>query len=199
MGPRGLDYRVKHRYRHGSPRRAAAQSTAPSTGIVVAEPDCDRNVVGEADEPYIVLILGGARLAGDVGGEPCNGAGGSARQHALQHGLELIKGRWVDGFDRDRRCLVSKDILAIALDGLDRIGHRPRPLIGDRRIEGGKVNRPHGLRTKHERIDPLPFAIDLRLHRAIPDSLETGDRKSTRLNSSHQIISYAVFCLKKKK
>src|SRR5258708_16980646 len=31
--------------------------------------------------------------------------------------------------------------------------------------------------------------------------LEPGieDRKSTRLNSSHQIISYAVFCLKKKK
>jgi len=28
--------------------------------------------------------------------------------------------------------------------------------------------------------------------------LEDGDRKSTRLNSSHQIISYAVFCLKKK-
>src|SRR5258708_28709204 len=28
--------------------------------------------------------------------------------------------------------------------------------------------------------------------------LTPGDRKSTRLNSSHQIISYAVFCLKKK-
>src|SRR5258708_18317574 len=28
---------------------------------------------------------------------------------------------------------------------------------------------------------------------------QTIDRKSTRLNSSHQIISYAVFCLKKKK
>src|SRR5688572_31887481 len=27
----------------------------------------------------------------------------------------------------------------------------------------------------------------------------TGDRKSTRLNSSHSQISYAVFCLKKKK
>src|SRR5258707_9510739 len=27
----------------------------------------------------------------------------------------------------------------------------------------------------------------------------TGDRKSTRLNSSHANISYAVFCLKKKK
>src|SRR5258708_15277049 len=29
--------------------------------------------------------------------------------------------------------------------------------------------------------------------------LDQLDRKSTRLNSSHQIISYAVFCLKKKK
>src|SRR5260221_6060388 len=28
---------------------------------------------------------------------------------------------------------------------------------------------------------------------------EDGDRKSTRLNSSHTVISYAVFCLKKKK
>src|SRR5215475_13839421 len=30
-------------------------------------------------------------------------------------------------------------------------------------------------------------------------SLDAGDRKSTRLNSSHVKISYAVFCLKKKK
>src|SRR5436190_11963224 len=29
--------------------------------------------------------------------------------------------------------------------------------------------------------------------------LVAGDRKSTRLNSSHTVISYAVFCLKKKK
>src|SRR5258708_18475966 len=36
----------------------------------------------------------------------------------------------------------------------------------------------------------------------LPSPLDAGellDRKSTRLNSSHQIISYAVFCLKKKK
>src|SRR5438552_7821898 len=31
------------------------------------------------------------------------------------------------------------------------------------------------------------------------DGTDVRDRKSTRLNSSHQIISYAVFCLKKKK
>src|SRR5438132_10622477 len=30
-------------------------------------------------------------------------------------------------------------------------------------------------------------------------SIQNGDRKSTRLNSSHTVISYAVFCLKKKK
>src|SRR5438132_7883177 len=31
------------------------------------------------------------------------------------------------------------------------------------------------------------------------EARERGDRKSTRLNSSHTVISYAVFCLKKKK
>src|SRR5258708_19426239 len=40
--------------------------------------------------------------------------------------------------------------------------------------------------------------IDPALKRPI-DDLSRLDRKSTRLNSSHQIISYAVFCLKKKK
>src|SRR5258708_19399272 len=33
----------------------------------------------------------------------------------------------------------------------------------------------------------------------VPPTFARLDRKSTRLNSSHQIISYAVFCLKKKK
>src|SRR2546426_2180469 len=36
---------------------------------------------------------------------------------------------------------------------------------------------------------------------SVPDTNQArcGDRKSTRLNSSHLVISYAVFCLKKKK
>src|SRR5690349_24233710 len=34
--------------------------------------------------------------------------------------------------------------------------------------------------------------------RSFADSLSRADRKSTRLNSSHVEISYAVFCLKKK-
>src|SRR5687768_17913761 len=39
----------------------------------------------------------------------------------------------------------------------------------------------------------------VRLASTDPDHLRITDRKSTRLNSSHGYISYAVFCLKKKK
>src|SRR5258708_17980373 len=49
---------------------------------------------------------------------------------------------------------------------------------------------------------PPPFARVLNQRGAEnPAATRTTktDRKSTRLNSSHQIISYAVFCLKKKK
>src|SRR3712207_7503595 len=42
----------------------------------------------------------------------------------------------------------------------------------------------------------LEVAVDERLIQNRPEML---DRKSTRLNSSHANISYAVFCLKKKK
>src|SRR2546429_7144653 len=37
------------------------------------------------------------------------------------------------------------------------------------------------------------------LYTGLSESMESTDRKSTRLNSSHGYISYAVFCLKKKK
>src|SRR2546430_11474627 len=43
------------------------------------------------------------------------------------------------------------------------------------------------------------FVRDGRPEQPRPDDLGGRDRKSTRLNSSHSQISYAVFCLKKKK
>src|SRR5438067_9159562 len=53
---------------------------------------------------------------------------------------------------------------------------RERVLGRDPRLRGGRVEILEGaVRVRHE-----------------------GDRKSTRLNSSHVSISYAVFCLKKK-
>src|SRR5258708_16167825 len=48
----------------------------------------------------------------------------------------------------------------------------------------------------------MPKSMKTLRERLCCDSISTSaktDRKSTRLNSSHQIISYAVFCLKKKK
>src|SRR6266481_7654486 len=46
-----------------------------------------------------------------------------------------------------------------------------------------------------------PHARPICTNRGVPDApVQSGrDRKSTRLNSSHSSISYAVFCLKKKK
>src|SRR2546426_3931886 len=53
---------------------------------------------------------------------------------------------------------------------------------------------------------PLPpVGRDLEILRVHPvsrvhhEDADLGDRKSTRLNSSHLVISYAVFCLKKKR
>src|SRR5471030_3475524 len=49
---------------------------------------------------------------------------------------------------------------------------------------------------------PILFVVPVRqasIDDFDPDRLGVGDRKSTRLNFSHLGISYAVFCLKKKK
>src|SRR5690242_21432487 len=49
------------------------------------------------------------------------------------------------------------------------------------------------------RVDDNGRGIPVDAHRDYPDKSAAEDRKSTRLNSSHMSISYAVFCLKKKK
>src|SRR2546426_7770802 len=49
--------------------------------------------------------------------------------------------------------------------------------------------------SRAEIIDRIAVTLD---NQVITES-EILDRKSTRLNSSHLVISYAVFCLKKKK
>src|SRR5256885_4946666 len=65
----------------------------------------------------------------------------------------------------------------------------------DRGHAGPGLCRPGRARSLRagvrQRLLPAPGPGALRAH--------AGDRKSTRLNSSHLVISYAVFCLKKKK
>src|SRR2546429_4658103 len=58
----------------------------------------------------------------------------------------------------------------------------------------GHIIHPHG--QTHVKLSDIPpqQAID-----SVRQCLDALDRKSTRLNSSHGYISYAVFCLKKKK
>src|SRR2546422_4720939 len=71
---------------------------------------------------------------------------------------------------------------------LFRSPHRPPRGASVQRLDGGD-SRGHGLRQRaHERRRGRGEHGPGRL-----------DRKSTRLNSSHGYISYAVFCLKKKK
>src|SRR5437762_3957916 len=56
----------------------------------------------------------------------------------------------------------------------------------------GKLVLP-GFIDGHVHLDKVLIRDELREHDGT-----LGDRKSTRLNSSHRCISYAVFCLKKK-
>src|SRR2546430_5614686 len=63
----------------------------------------------------------------------------------------------------------------------------------------GERRLPHEHFVDHARQAVLVAPpVDLRAPRRLLRA-HIGDRKSTRLNSSHSQISYAVFCLKKKK
>src|SRR5256884_4187592 len=55
------------------------------------------------------------------------------------------------------------------------------------------------LRERQEDIPLLVRHFTQQFCRRMNKVIDTVDRKSTRLNSSHGYISYAVFCLKKKK
>src|SRR3712207_7452389 len=65
-------------------------------------------------------------------------------------------------------------------------------LLVDVEDELGRRRREELLGVASERL----AEADLRRHRVLGDAVLV-DRKSTRLNSSHANISYAVFCLKK--
>src|SRR5256885_12783983 len=76
-----------------------------------------------------------------------------------------------------RSAVRQPDRRAGAHEGSERRGARSVPASARAPHRGGEQRRRGGARQGH----PL------------------RDRKSTRLNSSHLVISYAVFCLKKKK
>src|SRR5690348_10643839 len=94
------------------------------------------------------------------------------------------------------------------LSPFGRLGKNGRGTIADRRArDHGTIGRVYRERDvgemvqrmrhrKRRRADGVPGVV----RRVEPEMIQAQvDRKSTRLNSSHPSISYAVFCLKKKK
>src|SRR5207244_4707694 len=91
----------------------------------------------------------------------------------------------------------------IARDVQVDVEHEPRTALGahevDRQHDVAAVGAlqldaeaPLVLLPRHRQ-----WALDHTVAGMVHIALDDRDRKSTRLNSSHQIISYAVFCLKK--
>src|SRR5947209_14689791 len=85
--------------------------------------------------------------------------------------------------DEDRGGLLTSTVTTRAVTGFQRGQQSPREMTGCRLK-----------RLQHCRNRLLSYQ-DV----ALDGDVLSGDRKSTRLNSSHANISYAVFCLKKKK
>src|SRR5690242_21161239 len=73
--------------------------------------------------------------------------------------------------------------------------HDALPIFEQFRIgESKELKHPECVRC------PPVVLVTVKNHRGVfVDAFFTEDRKSTRLNSSHMSISYAVFCLKKKR
>src|SRR5207247_10869193 len=81
--------------------------------------------------------------------------------------------------------------------------HDALPISGSCRARQVIAEAARSALAVGEPLHPGAGGVDLHVHGGLAsrhigdDALE--DRKSTRLNSSHEWISYAVFCLKKKK
>src|SRR5207249_8237733 len=104
--------------------------------------------------------------------------------------------------------------VALGLSAFDRavpVGVLRAHVLGKRRIRGRHfealehvlvTDEASGIRPHFSArgMIPVVMTVDDVLHRDIKPLRQFSlDRKSTRLNSSHVSISYAVFCLKKKK
>src|SRR5207253_9041796 len=86
--------------------------------------------------------------------------------------------------------------------------HDALPIYRHQRIDSQEFaagdTRHINRRLEHVVLAVLVHPVDAHDRRAVDEfgrqlDISHGDRKSTRLNSSHVAISYAVFCLKKKK
>src|SRR2546426_9950959 len=113
------------------------------------------------------------------------GIGHQMAEKPVRHGLQEI------------RALAGADLLYGFADGVADGQHlHAIDPAGFDAVSGGVLGNV-GVerdRTFDRRAHPVAVVLAEKQHGQPPE-----DRKSTRLNSSHLVISYAVFCLKKKK
>src|SRR5690625_6599319 len=89
----------------------------------------------------------------------------------------------------------AKKVVKLSQDEARKLSH---PYVGTEHILLGLIREGEGVAAR------VLHNLDVSLNKARQQVLQLlgnneSDRKSTRLNSSHVAISYAVFCLKKKK
>src|SRR5437588_4230689 len=100
----------------------------------------------------------------------------------------------------------SKEELMNCLKSLAQLAEIPlefEAIVVDNASDDGTVQSIMGFMSDNRNVSlrVIPNSRNVGLSRATDQAYReaTGERKSTRLNSSHTVISYAVFCLKKKK
>src|SRR6266540_6554003 len=144
-------------------------------------------------------MVSGLSLA--IGLLPCRGKDDcGSRPPRVRRGPELPHLVLVG--DRQLLRRVQGDHLG-ALGGHHHLLLDPRGRVPVRRRAVGLQREDHALADLHRMLHRVQPADDRPLVQAeaepVAELEPEGDRKSTRLNSSHITISYAVFCLKKKK
>src|SRR5215204_4638505 len=123
---------------------------------------------------------------------------------ALAVGFEAGK-REPENFSHQIRIVVRDHAQSFCPAGARRLEmYQTVRCLGNQGIGGELVGAGvQGQLVRAERPSDLGVDLEVTLQPIdVPDVLHTlleaADRKSTRLNSSHTVISYAVFCLKKK-
>src|SRR6266540_6885440 len=140
---------------------------------------------------------------GSRAARPDNEAGGTApsptgiRPAASSHAGSTgppVERRAVGGQPQDLppRGVQEREVPPARFGGEERAIRRPRQAL-EELPRSGDLAEPAPGRVEHEQLALRDAPEELGASAAFGDG-EQGDRKSTRLNSSHITISYAVFC-----
>src|SRR5689334_24184130 len=108
--------------------------------------------------------------------------------------MRLKTGIWVAAYLR--RCNVEGIFAAVRRRGAEEAG---AVFVKVNRLDGTGALYGPAPQSAFDEAQPADRLFVVLIGRDTPATEPDIDRKSTRLNSSHSSISYAVFCLKKKK